>query len=158
MILDSQSRFSGVINADGTVTPQAITGTAVSQNVIDLRSAGSGLPALVDEGIDGTDCYLVVQTNQAFNTLTSLTITLESDVATSLASAPVVHFSKTIALAGLTANTQLVRVLLPSDDYKRYLGVRYTVTGTNPSQGTVQAFIALTPQRNVNYPTRIQVL
>lgn len=152
MLQDVNSILSGAIAADGTRTAQAITATAISTNVIDLRQPG-GVPTLKDEGLfGGKDLWLIISVGQAFNNLTSLTITIESDSASSLASAPVVHFSKTIALAALTAGSTAVRVQLPSDDYKRYLGVRYTVTGTNPSQGSVMAFVALDAQRNVNYP------
>lgn len=158
MLIDLQSTFSGTTAVDGTKTAQGpITATQISTNVIDLRSPG-GTPALQDEGIEGTDLYLVVKVIQAFNNLTSLTITLESDSTANLATAPVVHYSKTVLLAGLTANTELIRVQIPSDDYKRYLGMRYTVTGTAPAAGTILAFLAGTPQRTVNYPTGIAVL
>lgn len=156
MLIDLQSTFSGTTAVDGTKTAQAITATAISTNVIDLRSV-SGLPATADEGIDGTDLYLNVRSVAAFNTLTSLTITLESDSTANLATAPVVHYSKTILLAALTANQDLVRVQLPSDDYKRYLGVRYTVNGANPTTGSVLAYMVGTPQRTVNYPSGFAV-
>ena len=154
MMLDTQSLFSGTIAADGTRTPQAITATAISTNVIDLRSGGSSGLALADEGINGANggMFLVISTAQAFNNLTSLTITLESDSAAGLATAPVVHYSKTILLAALTANTTLIRVPIPSDDYKRFLGVRYTVTGTAPTTGTVNAALVFDINRNVAYP------
>lgn len=157
MLIDLQSTFSGVTAVDGTKTAQAITATAISTNVIDLRSPG-GTPALEDEGIEGTDLYLVVKVIQVFNTLTSLTITLESDSAATLASSPVVHYSKSVLLAALTANTELIRVQIPSDDYKRFLGMRYTVVGTPPTTGSILAFLAGTPQRTVNYPNGFAVL
>ena len=151
MLMDANSRFSGTVGADGVRTAQAIAATAISSNVIDLRNATS--PALADEGHNEKGIWLVVQAIQGFNTLTSLTVTLESDSAPGMATAPVVHFSKTIALAGLTAGANLARVLLPSDDYKRYLGVRYTVTGANPTLGSVFAFITEDTQRNIQYPS-----
>lgn len=153
MILDLQTTFSGSVAADGTKTAQAITATAISSNVLDLRNASA--PALVDEGLNGPETWLIVQTIQAFNLLTSLAITLESDSAVGLGSAPVVHFSTgAILLAALTANTVLARVQLPSADYKRYLGLRYTVTGTNPSQGSILAYLSVGGvQRNVIYPS-----
>lgn len=155
MLIDLQSTFSGVTAVDGTKTAQAITATAISTNVIDLRQAGS--PATADEGIDGTDLYLVVKVIQAFNTLTSLTITLESDSTANLATAPVVHYSKSVLLAALTANSEPIRVQLPSDDYKRFLGMRYTVVGSAPTTGSILAFMAGTPQRTVNYPSGFAV-
>lgn len=153
MILDLQSMFSGTVAADGTKTAQAITATAISTNVMDLRQP-NGAPTLVDNGILGMNLWLIVQTIQAFNTLTSLTITLESDSVAGLSSSPTVHFSTgAIALAALTANTVLARVLIPSGDYERYLGLRYTVTGTNPTLGTVLAYLTPDPARNVAYPS-----
>lgn len=157
MIQDTQEIFSGAIAADGTRSAQAITATAISTNVIDLRGNLASFPALVDEGISGPETWLVVQVLAAFNTLTSLVITLESDSTADLATAPVVHFSKTILLAGLTANTNVIRVQLPSDNYKRYLGMRYTVTGSNPTLGTLYAFLVLDVQRNVIYPSGFTV-
>lgn len=152
MLQDLNTIFSGAIAADGTRTAQAITATAISTNVLDERQPG-GTPALKDVGVFGNhDMWLVVQVIQAFNNLTSLTITLESDSAPGMATAPVVHFSKTIALAALTAGSTAVRVQMPSDQYKRYIGVRYTVTGTAPTQGSVMAFITLDAQNNNLYP------
>lgn len=151
MILDMQTTFSGSVASDGTKTAQGpITATQISTNVLDLRN--SSLPALVDEGLQGSDVWLEVRVIQAFNNLTTLTVTLESDVAATLASAPVVHASFALALASLTANTTVVRLLIPSADYKRFLGVRYTVTGTAPSTGTLLANIAMDTQRNKTYP------
>ena len=150
MILDMQTTFSGTVAIDGTKTAQGpITATQISTNVLDSRN--SALPALVDEGLQGTDVWVEVKVIQAFNTLTSLTITLESDLLATLASAPVVHASQTVALAGLTANTTVARFLLPSADYKRFLGLRYTVNGAAPSTGTVLANIELDAQRNKVY-------
>lgn len=151
MILDLQSTFSGATAADGTKTAQAITATALSTNVLDLRQAAA--PALVDEGIFGEQLWLVVQVIAAFNTLTSLTITLESDSASSMASSPVVHFSQSVLLAALAVGATVVRVQLPSADYKRYMAVRYTVVGSNPTLGSVLAFLTPDIQRNVIYPS-----
>lgn len=150
MIMDSQELFSGAIAADGTRTAQAITATANSTNVLDLRNAAS--PLLVDEGLSGPEVWLNVQVLQAFNTLTSLTIAFVSSAATTLTT-PTTHYSTTIALAGLTANTSVVRVLLPSGDYLRYAGMIYTVNGAAPTTGSVYAFITQDIQRNVIYPS-----
>ena len=151
MILDLQTMFSGTVAVDGTKTAQAIVATAISTNVLDLRNAAT--PALVDEGFSGPEIWLEVTVIQAFNTLTTLTITLESDSAVGLATLPVVHFSSgAIALAALTANTNVVRVQVPSADYKRYVGLRYTVGGANPTLGSLVAHLALDVQRNKTYP------
>lgn len=155
MMFDVNSLFSGAISANGTRSGQAITATAVSTNVMDTRV--NGLPALVDLGQFGQFIWLDIVVTAAFNNLTSLTITLESDSTSNLATAPVVHFSKTILLAGLTAGANPVRVQIPSDLYKEFLGVRYTVTGTAPSTGAVVAFLVLDAQANVGYPSGFSV-
>ena len=151
MILDMQTTFAGTVALDGTKTAQGpITASQISANVMDLRN--SSLPALVDEGIHGEETWIEVKVIQAFNNLTTLTITLESDVASTLASAPVVHATFALALAALTANTTVVRFLLPSADYKRFLGLRFAVTGTAPTTGTLLANLVLDSQRNKTYP------
>ena len=53
MILDLQTMFSGAVASDGTKTGQAVTATAISTNVLDLRNAST--PTLVDEGAVGED-------------------------------------------------------------------------------------------------------
>lgn len=155
MIYDTQSAFSGAIAADGTRSGQAITATAISTNVIDTRAGSKvGGPTLADLGTTGLPVYLIVQVGQAFNTLTSLTITLESDSTANLATSATLHASLgAIPLASLTAGAVLARIPLPvGATYERYLGMRYTVTGANPTQGTVFAFLAFEPGLNVAYP------
>ena len=45
-----------------------------------------------------------------------------------------------------------MRALLPSGDYKRFLGLRFTVAGAAPTTGTLTANIVLDVQRNRVYP------
>jgi len=156
MILDLQTMFSGTVAADGTKTAQAITATAISTNVLDLKQ--SALPALTDEGIFGLDVWLIVTVIQAFNTLTSLTISLESSAAEALSAATVHLTSGAILLAQLTANRVVVQNQLPSQQtYLRYLGMRYTVAGTNPTQGSILAFLTQEPSRPAIYPSGFTV-
>lgn len=158
MIQDTQLLFSGTIAADGTRTGQGLTATAISTNVVDLRNAAT--PALVDEGLSGPEMWLVVVAISAAaggDAAKTLTITLESDVATSLASAPVVHISSPAILgSAITAGATLFRVQLPSADYKRYLGLRYTVSAGFTSF-PVMAFVVQDVQRNVIYPSGFTV-
>lgn len=159
MLFDINSLFSGAIAADGTRTGQAITATAVSTNVMDTRQP-NGTPALVNLGLVSSGVgavYLNVVVGTAFTLLTSLTITLESSSTSDLATSPTVHFSGTVALAGLTANTKVLCIPLPVGDYKRYVGVRYTVTGTNPGAGTVTAYLSMDPNVNPIYPSGFTV-
>lgn len=151
MIRDLNTQFDGTVDATGAITASAVTATRISTNVVDLRQAAT--PLLVDEGISGPELWLIVQVIQAFNNLTSLAITLESDSAVGLATTPVVHYSSgAILLAALVAGFTAVRVQLPSADYQRYVGLRYTVVGTAPTTGTVQAFLTPDIARNKIYP------
>ena len=133
MILDDFNQFSRL---------QAITATAASADTIDLGPL-SGTPTanLIRNIGVGEEIYLVIRVGQAFNTLTSLTVDVQTDDNTAFSSAAVVATTGAIPLAQLTANT-IVRVLaLPPANYERYIRLNYTVTGTNPTQGTVDAFL-----------------
>lgn len=161
MIIDLQTTFSGVTAADGTKTGQAVnTGTQISTNVLDLRQAAT--PATADEGIAGfEELWLVVQVLVAFTTgaAGTLTTTLESDVAATLASAPVVHATlgaSALVSATLIAGFTIFRGALPSADYKRFLGLRYTVASTFTA-GTTLAFLTPDIQRNITYPVGFTV-
>lgn len=153
MILDLQTMFSGTVAADGTKTGQSVTATAISTNVLDLRQGSS--PTLADEGILGKEMWLVIQAKTAAaggDAAKTLTITLESDSTADLATAATVHYS-TAAILGsaITAGATLVRILIPSGDYQRYLGLRYTVSA---SFTAFQLLAYMTPdvQRNKIYP------
>lgn len=149
MLIGLNEIFAGTVAIDGSRAGQAITATTISTNVIDTRIPGN--PALVDQGLMGDDVWVVVQVLQGFNNLTSLTVTLESDSAASLAVAPLVHFAKTTALTGLAAGATPVRIALPCEDYKRYLGLRFAVNGTAPTQGSLYAYLTNSLQRNVGF-------
>ena len=151
MMIDLNCLFSGSVASNGARAGQAVTATTLSTNVMDTRI--NGAPAVQDLGMWGEDLWLVVVVTQAFNNLTSLTITLESDSAATISVAQVVHFSKTIALAGLTAGAAVVKIQLPSDDYKEFAALRYTVNGTAPTAGAITAFLTPDVQRNVGFAT-----
>lgn len=149
MILDLQSKFSDA---------QAVTVTAISTNVLDLRNAAA--PALVDEGMSGPETWLVIHVPTAFTAAgaATMTITVESDSTANLATAPVVHFtSPAIPVASLVAGYNAVKVQLPSADYKRYLGIRYTIATGPMTAGAINAFLTPDLQRNVIYPVGFAV-
>jgi hypothetical protein len=154
MILDLQTMFSGTVAADGTKTGQALTATAISTNVLDLRNAAT--PAAADEGIVGfMEMWLIVQVQTSANgadAAKTLTITLESSSTADLATSPVVHYA-TAAITGATlvAGFTAVRTQLPSADYKRFVGLRYTVSA-GFTAFNILAYLTPDPQRNVIYP------
>lgn len=136
MYLDSRLEFS-----DG----QAVTATAISTNVVDLISNASGKNPVRDIGT-GEDVYLVVITRTAATDSGSdatLAVSLESDSTENLATSPTVHFTTgTLAFGAFSAaGTVLAAVKLPSGNYERYLGVRYTVAAGPLTAGNFDAFL-----------------
>ncbi len=132
MLLDSLNSFTHI--AATGVDEQAITGDAASTNIIDLGAA--------DNTALGRELYLHVRVGTAFNTLTSLTIELETAATVALlGSAPVVIASSTILLAALTADTEVLVVRVPPNT-QRYVALNFDVNGTNPTTGTIQAFLS----------------
>lgn len=155
MILDLQTMFSGSVAADGTKTGQGITATAISANVLDRAGGLVQFPTLEDEGVVGPELWLVVQVQTAAaggDAAKTLTTTLESAADAGLTSGPVVHFA-TAAIVGaaLTIGATVARVQLPSADYKRFVGLRYTVSAGFTSFN-ILAYLTPDIQRNVVYP------
>lgn len=155
MIRDLQTIFSGTFAADGTQTGQPITATAISANVLDRSGGLTQFPTLADEGLSGPEAWLVVQVQTAAaggDAAKTLTTTLESDSTANLATAPVVHFATpAITGAALVIGATVMRLQLPSADYKKFIGLRYTVSA-GFTAFNILAFITPDPQRNVIYP------
>lgn len=130
---------------------QVITATAASTNKYDTGVRGTPYdgkaPLNGDVGL-GCPVPILVQVTETFNTLTSLTITLENGPNADLSSATVLA-SETILLADLVAGKKTHFRVLPADVTKRYLGLRYTVTGTAPTLGKISAGITMGVQSNI---------
>jgi hypothetical protein len=160
MFIDLQTTFDGSTTGAGVKTGTAVTATAISANVIDLRQAAT--PAVADEGVNPAQTILFVQSDGSADFAAAgaatLTITLESDSTANLATAPVVHFSTAaIGKAAILKNTVLVRVALPSADYKRFLGLRYTVATGPFTAGGILGWISPDMQRNIVYPAAFTI-
>lgn len=156
MILDLQTMFDGTVSAAGVKTGTALTVTAISANVLD-RSGSLTVPALEDEGMNPAETWLIVQMDNSADATAAgaatLTITLESDSTANLATAPVVHLATAaIAKATMLKNTVLLRTALPSADYKKFVGLRYTVATGPFTAGGLLAYMVPDIQRNVIYP------
>ena len=119
MIIDK-----GLIMSDD----QAITADAASTVVIDQVKAG---------GPFKKEMYLFVKCTAAFNTLTSLNIKFETSSDNFSADTTVLS-TVNVLLAGLTANTVLIRAALPIG-LKRYIRMNYDVVGTDPTTGSLYA-------------------
>lgn len=132
MLFDLQSMFSDA---------QAITGDAVSENVIDLgpvdtpkHAAG---PITRDLG-KGRHIPVVIQVVEDFDALTSLTVAVEVDDAENFATAETVA-SVTVLLADLVAGKRIPPMYIPEGVNKRYVRLNYDVTGTDPTTGKITA-------------------
>ena len=141
MIFSAQQRFSD---------QQAITATAISTNVIDLGEMGTveGAAAALARDIGpGTKIPLLVQVTEDFTNLTSLKIGIESSDNADLSSSKVAA-EQTILRADLLAGKQISIDCLPNQITGRYLGIRYTVSGSAPNAGKVTAGIVAAVQTN----------
>jgi len=130
MLLDQQAIFSAA---------QAITATAASTNTIDTGSSK-------DSG-KGGDVPLLIQVVEAFNNLTSLTVSLQTDDNTAFSS-PADVLSLVVPVASLTVGYKTPVITLPMK-MERYIRLNYTVTGTAPTTGKVTAGIVDGVQTNV---------
>ena len=128
---------------------QAITATAVSENVIDLGVTGTPYGAAAalhgDKG-PGNKVPFVAQVTEDFNNLTSVKVAIETGSTTSLGTEIA---SETILLADLVAGKQVAFDVLPNNIKERYLGVRYTVVGIAPTTGKFMTGITMGNQTNV---------
>ena len=131
MRIDKENQFSNA---------QAVTATAISENVIDGVHLSN---TLKDLGAGGAPLYLRVQIDESFATATSVTFALLSDSTTNLATSPTTHWtSGAIAIASLTAGTVVATIQLPvAATYERYVGLSYTIGGSNATAGKVTAFL-----------------
>jgi len=129
---------------------QAITATAASTNIIDLGATGTvygAAAALTRDVGKGNRLPINIQVVEAFNNLTSLTVSVQVDSVENFGS-PKTIASQTIALADLVAGkVSSLNFVLPGAD-ERYLRVHYDVTGTAPTTGKVTAGIVAAVQSN----------
>ncbi len=142
MIFDVQSKLSDA---------QAITATAVSTNVLDLKDTGRPYKFAADlvRNIGaGNPIPLLVQVVEDFTLLTSLTFTLETSDAENLTSSRVHWSSGAVLLASLIAGYKVPIFYVPNGPHLRYMGLRYTVAGTNPDAGKITAGLVADIQTN----------
>lgn len=142
MIFDLTTLFSDA---------QAITGDAASTNVIDLGAPGRayGHAANLTRDVGKGECLPVhIQVVEAFNTLTSLRVVIQSSSVENFGSDVQDEIEQTIPLAGLTAGRTIAIQCIPPGTDRRYLRVYYDVVGTNPTTGKITAGIVLGSQTN----------
>lgn len=139
-IIDKRLEFSDA---------QAVTTTAISDNVYDRKDLGLNPNATENIGAPAL-MYLVVQTAEDCTDSGSdatLEVTFESAENAALTTNPVVHFSTgELAFAEFKdAGTVLAVVPLPAAQYKEFIGVRYTVGDGPLTGGAFNAFLTLDP-------------
>jgi hypothetical protein len=130
---------------------QEINGDAASTNIVDIGAAGTayGHAAAVPRDIGkATEIPLYVSVTEAFNTLTSLTISLQCDDDVAFGS-PKELGSRTYLLAELTLGARLeFPAEIPEGANERYLRLNYNCTGTDPTTGKIFAAVVAGRQTN----------
>ena len=146
MILDMQSLFSD---------NQAITATAVSTNVVDLGATEAPVnraaptnPVLIKDLGKGEPTPILIQVTEDFDALTSLNIAVQVDTVEGFGS-PTEVLSVDVVLADLVAGYQTPIIWVPTKVNQRFMRLNYTVTGSNPTVGTVLAGLCMGVQTNV---------
>lgn len=137
MFADNNLILSGSISSTGTITYQtpATTSTTLSTNTVDLGTAR-------DMG-EGEDLFMRVLVGTAFAGGTSTEFqVITADDAALTSNVTVIGTTGAILTASLTAGARFACQVNPrlGSKSQRYLGARYSVTGTNTA-GT--AFIDL---------------
>lgn len=121
---------------------QAVTATAISENVIQWESMGIAYDeaAAIARNLGaGTPIPMLIQVTETFATLTSLTITIETaDNAALSSGAVVLSSSGAIAVANLVAGYRPTFTRhVPDATMKDFFGLRYTVNGSNATAGKI---------------------
>lgn len=142
MIFDAQGLFSDA---------QAITGDAGSTNCINLGATGTpyGGVALVRDVGKGAGIPISISVTETFNTLTSLTVSVQVDDNDTFSTPTTVQLTGAIPLASLVAGYQFQGIAqLPEGTKERYVRLYYDVTGSNPSTGKIRAGVVAARQTN----------
>ena len=159
MLVDNLLIPSGGIAADGTRTYQTVTGASavLSTNSIDLSTAR-------DIGEAEIQIYARFQVGTVFAGLTALNIeVVVADDAALTTNVTPVGGCGNVAVANLTAGARLSCMINPSIQGKgrRYLGFRYTPTGTGTT-GTLFGDIGFDLQDGVggnkSYPSGFSII
>ena len=141
MIFDKQTQFSAA---------QAVTASAASTNVIDLKAAGIpyGDDAALSRDQGMHSIPLRIQVVEAFATLTSLKVAVQVDDNSSFSSATTVLETEAIAAASLTAGYVFNIDRFPLKTNERYVRLYYTVAGSDATAGKITAGVVVANQQN----------
>jgi len=132
---------------------QAVTVTAASTNVVDLKPASvktsNDAPSGINSGPgEGTPINVLCQVSNAdFAGGTSIQASIQMDTTDAFSSATTVASGPVVAVADAVAGKNLLPQNLPYEITERYVRILYTVVGTM-SAGNVTAGIAAALQTN----------
>ena len=141
MIIDAQNYFS---------TAQAVTSTAISENIIDLgvaRDMGAGQPV-----------WIVCQVTTAIATESSGTVVVtvvNHSSEPSSGQGTTIMTLGTFTAGSADAGAKLQAILPPCATDLQYLAVQYTVSGV--SAGAVDCFLTPTPDNPKFYPDAVTI-
>ena len=131
---------------------QAITATAASTNIVDVGAAGTAFGAAAALARDigkATEIPLYLSVTQAFNNLTSLKVSFQSDDDPAFGTANNTVAERTYAASELTLGARLpFPAEIPEGTSGRYTRINYTVTGTAPTTGKIFAGVVAARQTN----------
>lgn len=131
---------------------QAITASAASTSSIDLGATGTPKPghttALSRDIGRGNKVNIRVQVTEAFATLTSLKVAIQTDSDSAFGSAATVLETEAIAAASLVAGYVFNLEYIPRNTDERYLQLYYTVAGSDATAGKIWAAVVEASQDN----------
>lgn len=154
MYVDNNLVVSGSVSAAGVIGFQTVTGASavLSTNTVDLGVAR-------DVGA-GADLFLRVEVGTVFAGLTALDIeAITADDAALSVNVTSIGALKGVPVASLTAGSRFAVDLSPQlrTQGRRYIGARYTPTGTGTT-GTVFADFGIETQDQKAYATGISII
>jgi hypothetical protein len=145
-LIDAATQFSSA---------QAFTtGANNSTNVIDTLPMTSNPNSTSNLGGEGaTFLRVFVDTTATSGGSSTVTVALVSSASTALTSVTTHYTSAAIAVASLVAGFTAVDIQLPPGQYKRYLGIIYTVATADLTAGKFTAALSKDRQDFVAYAT-----
>lgn len=133
---------------------QAITGSTASTNTLDLGTTGTPYgytnPLVRDLGREDDGVEISVSVSSTFNNLTSLQVAVQTSPDNSTWTS--IDSGATVPLASLVAGYLFkVPKMFPEGTNVRYVRLYYTVAGTAPTAGAINAYMVASRQNNLSF-------
>lgn len=133
---------------------QAVTATAASTNLWNLLAQGTPQGWISaygrDMGEGARSIPLLVEVTTTFATLTSLTVTVETDDNAAFSSATTVYTSGAVVAATLVAGYKFNLQRVPNGVLEQYVRLKYTVAGSDATAGKIFAAVTAGIQSNTH--------